>query len=169
MSEKDTIHKARIKHRGLFDFKDLYEFLYDYLIDENYDIMEGKYVEKIKGKSKDVEIKWEAAKEVSDYFRFVLTLDWVILGMKSSDVEKEGKKITIDDGDIEIRFKADLVKDYESRWEHHPFWLFLRGIYDKYIIRTRVEEYEEKLFGEIMELLKQTKSFLAIETTSEKK
>jgi len=169
MSEKDTLHKARIKQRGLFDFKDIYEFLYDYLMDENYDIFERKYVEKVKGQSKDVEIQWEVFKEVSDYFQFVITLDWVILGMKSIEVERDGKKIMMDTGMIEIRFKADLVKDYESRWENHPFWLFLRGIYDKYIIRTRIEEYEEKLLGEIFELMKQTKSLLAIETTSEKK
>ncbi len=163
MSEKDTIHKGRIKQRGLFDFRDIYEFMYDYLIDENYDIFERKYVEKVKGDSKDVEVKWEAMKEISDYFRFVITMEWIILGMKSVEVVKNGKKIKIDSGVFEIKFRADLVKDYESRWENHPFWKFLRGFYDRYIIRTRVEQYEEKLLAETVELISQVKSLLAIE------
>ncbi len=168
MSEKDLIHKGRIKHRGLFDFKDVYEFIYDYLADDNYDIFERKYTEKVKGSSKDVEIKWEASKEVSDYFRFVIVIEWIILGMKSVEVTREGKKIKIDSGSIEIKFKSFLVKDYESRWENHPFWKFLRGLYDRYIIRTRIEQYEEKLLAEIMEFSSQIKSFLAIETKQEK-
>jgi len=167
MAEKDTIFKGKIKQRGLFDFKDFYTFTYDWLMDENYDVFERKYVEKVKGDSKDVEIKWEAMKEISDYFRFVIIADWIILGMKQVKVKKEGKEITIDSGVLEIKFKAILVKDYENRWENHPFWKFLRGVYDRYMIRTRVEQYEERLMEEVNEFIAQCKSLLAIETKHE--
>ena len=46
MAEKDTIFKGRIKQEGIYNFKDFYEFLYDYFTDENYDIAETKYQEK---------------------------------------------------------------------------------------------------------------------------
>ena len=169
MSEKDTIFKSKIRHRGLFDFKDAYKFAFDLLVDENYDIFERKYTEKVKGDSKDAEIIWEAMKEVSDYFRFVIKIEWVIRGMKSIEVQRDGKKIKMDSGLMDIRFKADLIKDYESRWENHPLWKFLRGFYDRYIIRTRIEQYEEKLFGEITEYLSQFKALLAIDTKKELK
>jgi hypothetical protein len=39
----------------------------------------------------------------------------------------------------------------------------LRGVYDKYIVRARVEDYERKLFGEADEFLAQMKAFLALE------
>ena len=167
MSEKDTIFKSKVRQRGLFDFKDIYEFAYNWLTDQNYDMFERKYVEKVKGESKDVEVKWEATKELSDYFRYVIEVQWVILGMKSVEVQQDGKKIKIDSGVIDLRFKASLVKDYESRWENHPFWKFLRGFYDRYIIRTRVEQYEERLLGEINEYIAEIKGLLAIETKSE--
>jgi len=167
MVERDTIFKGKIKQRGLFDFSDFYTFTYDYLMDENYDVFERKYVEKVKGDSKDVEIKWEAIKEISDYFRFIITADWIVLGMKPIEVQKEGKKIKMDSGIIEIKFKAILAKDYEGRWENHPFWKFFRGIYDRYIIRTRIEQYEERLLEEINEFIAQCKSLLAIEAKHE--
>ena len=80
--EKDKVFSGKIKQSGIFKFKDLYEFIYDFLMGENYDVFEDKYVEKISGDSKDVEINWKATREISDYFRFEIKADWVILGMK---------------------------------------------------------------------------------------
>lgn len=161
--EKDRIFSGKVSQRGIFNFKDFYEFLYDYLTDENYDVFEEKYSEKIDGDSKSVEIKWTATKEISDYFKFEISLFWRITGMKKVKVKKEGNEITMDSASIEIKFDAVLVKDYENRWETNAVFKFLRGLYDRYIIKTRIDDYEVKLFQEINELISQTKSFLAIE------
>lgn len=161
--ERDRVFSGKIKHKGIFSFKDFYEFLYDYLMDENYDVFEDKYVEKIEGESKNVEIKWTAIKEISDYFRFEITIYWLIQGMKKIKVKKEDREVTMDSGTTELKFEAILVKDYENRWESNAFLKFLRGIYDRYIIRTRIDDNELKLFEEINELTAQTKSFFALE------
>ena len=163
MAEKDRIYKGKVKQTGIFSFKDLYEFLYDYLTDQNYDIFEDKYTEKLKGDSKDMEIKWTATKEVTDYFRYEFYAHWVIVGLKKVKVKKDGEELVMDQGTIEIKFEAHLVKDYEHRWENNPFWKFLRAIYDRYLIKSRTTDYENDLFSEINEIVKQTKSFLAIE------
>ena len=63
--------------------------------------------------------------------------------------------------------RAILEKDYEHRWENNPFWKFLRGIYDRYIIRTRIEQYEERLLEEVNEAIAEAKALLAIETKRE--
>ena len=72
----------------------------------------------------------------------------------------------MDHGSIEIKFEAIIVRDIQNRWEYNPIAKFLRGLYERYIIRTRLDEYEIKLFEEISEMIKQTKSFLAIEAQS---
>ncbi|MBS3081061.1 hypothetical protein J4221_06315 [Candidatus Pacearchaeota archaeon] len=163
MAEKDRVYKGKFKQGGIFSFKDFYEFLYDYLMDENYDIFEDKYVEKLKGESKNLEIKWTATKEVSDYFRFELNLYWIVLDLKKVKVKKNGEEIVMDSGIIEVKFDAFIVKDYEHRWESHPFWKFLRGAYDRYIIKSRADDYEINLFKEVTEIIAQAKSFLATE------
>jgi hypothetical protein len=137
--------------------------MYDFLADENYDIFETKYVEKIEGESKNAEIIWTATKEVSDYFRFEFRLHWFIHGMKKIKVKKEGKEITMDSGTLEIKFESYLQKDYESRWENNAVFKFTRGIYDRYIMKSRSDDFELKLFGETNELMAQAKSFLALE------
>ena len=166
MAEKDTIIAGKLKQAGDFDFNGFYEFVYDWLRGEDYDIGEKKYSEKVSGESKNIEIIWECYKKVSDYFKFMIKMDWNITGLKKIEVVKDGKKIKTNSGTIEIKFRAVLIKDYESRWENHPFWKFLRGFYDRYIIRTRVEQYEERLLGEINEYIAEIKGLLAIETKS---
>lgn len=163
MSEKDIIFKGKIKQTGIFSFKDFYSFIYDWLREENYDVYEKRYTEKVKGDTKDIEITWSAEREISDYFKFVITMDWLILGMRSVEVQKDGKKVKMESAAIEIKFRAILVKDYEDRWENHPFWKFMRGLYERYIIKNRIDEYQIKLLEELEETIIQCKSFLALE------
>lgn len=161
--EKDRIFKGNVKQKGIYNFKDLYEFLYDYLLDQNFDIFETKYTEKVEGESKNLEIVWTATREISDYFRIEIRLHWFVFGMKKIKVKKEGKEITMDSGTIEIKMEGYLQKDFENRWENHPFWKFLRGLYDRYIIKSRVNDHEIKVFEETNEVATQAKSFLAVE------
>jgi len=163
MVEKDRVFKGKIKQKGIYNFKDFYDFLFTYLMDENYDVFEKKYTEKISGDSKDVEIIWIATREVSDYFRFEIEVHWLILGMKKIKVKKEGEELTMDSGTMELNFTAVLQKDFENKWENNSFFKFLRGIYDRYIIKSRIDDYEIKLFEEVNEIIAQAKSFLAIE------
>tara|TARA_Y100000310_G_C20273585_1_gene619192 strand:+ start:167 stop:667 length:501 start_codon:yes stop_codon:yes gene_type:complete len=163
MAEKDTIFKGKIKQAGIFDYKEFYSFAYDWLVEEGYNVTEKAYAEKVAGDAKDVDIVWQAKKKISDYFQFLIKVDWKILGMKKIKVKKEDKEVSMNSGLVEIKFAAVLVKDYEHKWEDKPIWKFLRGIYDRYIIRSRIDEYEEKIKEEVDELIAQSKSFLAIE------
>lgn len=163
MAEKDTVFKGKIKQEGIFDFKEFYSFIYDWLKGEGYGVSEKTYSEKIVGDAKDIGIEWEAKKKVSDYFKFVIKMSWKILGMKKLKIKKENKEISMNSGVVEIKFNAVLVKDYESRWEDAPIWKFLRGIYDRYIIKSRISQYEDNLTEELDELIAQCKSFLTIE------
>jgi len=163
MVERDQIYTQKIKHTGIWDFKETYRFLYDWLIDNDYLVTEKTYNEKINPTGKEIEIRWEAKKKISDYFRFVLKVEWRILGMTEVEVKKEENKVKMNKGYIEIKFSAVLEKDYEHRWENSGMLKFLRGVYDRYIVRGRIENYELKLFSEVDELIAQTKSFLALE------
>lgn len=163
MAEKDQIFSGKTKYTGIWDFKETYRFVYDWFIDKGYKLVEKGYSEKIKPDGKEIEIKWEAKRKISDYFRFMIKADWRILGMTSVEVQKGGAKVKMNKGYIEIKFSAILVKDYEHRWENNAFIKFLRGAYDRYIIKSRISDYEDRLLAEVDEVIAQTKSFLTIE------
>ena len=163
MVERDIVFTGKIKQKGIFDYPEFYRFCYEWLIDKGYWLVEKVYSEKINPDGKEVEIEWEATRKISDYFKFLLKINWRIIGMTDVEVEKNGKKIRMNKGYPEIKVAATLIKDYEHRWEGNAFLKFLRGLYDKYIIRGRIEHYEEKIYEEGDEFLAQAKAFLALE------
>jgi hypothetical protein len=163
MSEKDKICEGKVKHDGIFDYKDVYRFLYTWLTDFEYIMEERNYTEKIKPEGKEVEIHWIGKRKISDYFRFILKIDWLILGMTNVEIMKDNIKVKANKGVLEIKVTGFLEKDWENRWENTAYMRFLRGIYDKFIIRGRIETYEDKLAEEMDEFVSQMKAFLALE------
>jgi hypothetical protein len=101
-------------------------------------------------------------RKISDYFRFRIRMITRVIRMVSVEVQEEGVKTTKDKGEIEIKFEAYLEKDYENRWEENAIFKFLRGMYDKYIIKSRIEFYEDKLKDETDEYINQIKAFLVL-------
>ena len=162
MAEKDKITTQKLKYKGTFDYSEVYKFMYDWLVEEEYVVEEQKYDEAILGDSKDVKITWMAEKKISDYFKNEIKLDFKILGLKDVEVEKEGKRIKINKGGFEVKIVGNLTKDWESTWENNPMMKFFRGIYDKYIIEGTIKEYSEVLVEDIEELIEETKAFLTI-------
>jgi len=163
MSEKDKVTEEKIKHVGIFDFKETYNFVYNWLTQNEYFVIEKVYTEKIKPDGKEIEIEWEAFRKISDYFRFVLKFRWFLVGITDVEALRDGIKIKSNKGSFELKIDAIIEKDYENRWEATAFSKFLRGLYDKYIIKSRLELYEDKISGELAELAAQIKGFLALE------
>ncbi len=169
MSEEIQSFKGKVKQKGFFDFSNTYQYLYDYLMDEGFDVYEKSYLDKRRGDSKEVGIMWEALQPISDYFLMKVTTQWIILGMKEVEVEnpdEPGKKIRMDSATVEIRVTGILVKDPDDMWEEKP-WKLFRKIYDKYIISKRIEQYEELVKEETNQYIAYIKSLLRIESQHE--
>ncbi len=163
MTEKDKLFETKIKHKGIFDFKETYRVLYDWLIDEGYDLNEKTYGETVgAGGAKEVKIEWIATRKVSDYFRFYLKINWLIMGMTNVEVEIDGVKQKMNKGAFELKVSSVLEKDYENRWEKRPFFKLLLTLYDRYLIQARIEQYEGKLLSEIDYFVAQAKAFLML-------
>lgn len=164
MAEETPIFKGKLKHSGIFDFKELYKFCYNYWKEnKEYLISEKTYSEKIITDGKEIEIEWETFKKVSDYFKLISKIKWRIAPFSVVEAERDGKKVKLNKGDIEISVESKLVRDYEGKWESSAFLKFSRGIYDKYIIKNKIDEMEDKIFGDSDEFLAQVKAFLALE------
>lgn len=163
MAEKDKITESKVKYNGIFDFKEVYAFVYRWLAEEGYWIEEKKYIEEVGGDSKKVEIVWEASKKISDYFKNHMKLSWRIIGMKSVEVERDGKRLKMNSGNFELKISATLIKDWAGQWEANPLMKFMRGVYDKFVIEGRLRQYEVKLDSTLNELVEEIKAFFALE------
>ncbi len=163
MAEKSEVFNQVLKSKGFWNFTELYNFCFNWLVDEGYNVKEKEYVEKIGGAGKEINITWEAAKKVTDYFKNEVNVSWHILGMKDAEIEREGRKESTNKGEVKITIKGNLVRDQEDRWETKPFWKFMRGTYEKYVIRTTIDEYEDRLEGKMKSYVGDVKAFLQVE------
>lgn len=165
MAEKDKLVSNKIKYDGIFSFKDFYKFCYDWLSEETgLFLSEKKYKEKLSGDSKNIEIEWSGFREVSDYFKFEIEVKFNIIGLSNVEATNlDGKKIKTNKGSVELSIKGNLIKDPKGKFEKNGFLKFLRGVYEKMIISSRVEQMEGKLIEDCDEFLAQGKAYLDLE------
>jgi len=155
------VPNIKIKERSVFSLDELYKMLVRWFELHRYDFQEQEYRDENLGeKGKHLEIKWYAEKKIDDYFKFVIKMEFLVLGLIDVEVEKDGVKAKTNKGEIEIRTKAYMVKDYDKKWENSPIMRFLREIYDKKMIKSRIEGYEGELYEETRKLLDEVKVFL---------
>lgn len=164
MAEKEQIFSSKIKYEGIFSFKEFYKFCYSWLTDETeLLVFEDKYTEKLKGNAKDIDISWVGERKVTDYFKFQIKATFQILKMTEVQVNKGNAKVTMNEGSVEVKIKGNLIRDYEGKFETSAFKKFLRSVYEKWVIKARVEQFEGKLISDCDEFLSQAKAYLDLE------
>ncbi len=165
MTEKDKIFQSKIKYDGVFPFENFYKFCYEWLRDETglTIFSEKKYKEKLSGDAKNIEIEWVGERELTDYFKFGMEISFKIIGMTKVEITEGNKKIKANKGSVEITVKGNLLRDYKGRFEKTAFLKFLRGIYEKMVIPSRVDEFQMKVNEECDEFLSQAKAYLDLE------
>ncbi len=165
MAEKEQIFSSKIKYAGIFSFADFYKFCYDWLTEEaGFDILaETKYSEKISGDAKNIDVEWKCSKKVTDYFKYEAKITFKIIGLKKVEVQEGNKKIKTNEGSVEVSVKGTLLRDYEGKFERDAFRKFLRAIYEKWIIYSRILQFEDQLAANLNEFLSQAKAYLDLE------
>ena len=164
MAEKEEVFSSSIKYSGIFSFKDFYQFCYNWLKEEvGLAISEDKYEEKIAGDSKKIEVIWQGKRKMTDYFRFDAKISFVIENLTRTEIQQGSAKISTNTGAIKVKVNADLVRDYEGKFEKTAFQKFLRSIYEKWVIPSRVEQFKDKIVEKCDEFLSQAKAYLDLE------
>ena len=164
MAEKDTIFSSSIKSTGIFSFKDFYQFCHEWLTEETgLKIAEDKYEEKIKGDMKEMNVEWTGTRKITDYFKFEITLKFEIRNLKDVEIMQEGAKVEMNQGSVKTIVKGILVRDYEGKFETTASKKFMRSVYEKWVIPSRIDQMEDKIAEDCNEFLAQAKAYLDLE------
>jgi hypothetical protein len=148
----------RVKYKDIFTAKEFYTALREYFKEngwhdgngfEQYEVF---LLEKITpGGFKEMTIRWRLQKtpDGSKYFRYHMDLDFLFLGVTTTEVVREGIKYKTNKGEVELTVTAQVEIDYEGKWRKHPlmkhFWkLFTERILGGEIYNEhRLELYRE--------------------------
>lgn len=126
MSEKRLIiDQLRLNYSGLFNLGDMFRTIDAWFYEKGYDRHEKKNEEQILPSGRFVEIELRPWKKTTDYAKNEIRLRIFVKDMKDVEVEKDGVKLRLQQGDIHMIFDAFLETDYENRWESKPMFYFL--------------------------------------------
>ncbi|MCB9361842.1 hypothetical protein H6504_00260 [Candidatus Woesearchaeota archaeon] len=163
MTERETvIDKLRLTYEGLFSVQDLYKLIDSYFEDRNYDKREIKNYETVKPEGKFIELEMEPWKKYTDYYRNIIHLRILMDNIKEVEIEKEGHKIRVNQGKVQIIFDGYIETDYEHKWESNAMFFFLRTLYNKYFYLPYTMRYTGSCKADIQALQNQIKDLLNV-------
>jgi len=152
----------RVNYSGIFDYKQLLNAVRSFFNEKHYAMIQEEHTESAKSSGRETKFDIAPFRDVDEYVRFKINLELLMWRSLDVVVEENGKKIRKQKGDLEVRFKASIVKNYKPSFQKNKFGGFLRQTYERYIIRRRLLDYEEKLQAETEELINRIKSVLGI-------
>lgn len=172
----ESIGRFTVKHKDFFNMKTLYHVLHEWLIKEDYasrydpEFNEVLMLEKINQQTgKEIWIHWrpekkpmEADGNASEFFRYVISLDYHIVLLKNTEVMHEGVKYKTDWGEVELIFKAFLVVDPEGKWKKHWFLKNILQLFVKRIMKHNFEMHRRTLFRDLFTLQNEAKEYLKL-------
>ncbi len=160
MAEKKFILKGlSIDYEGLFDAKAFYKFLDKFFKDYGYDKNEVVNEEKVHKTGKDILLKLEPNRTVSDYAKNFIQIKISIKNVKEVEITKDNKKVKMNEGKVSIQMASYLKTDIEGRWEQKPLFVFLRTLIDKFVYKVYLGHFEKELEKDTKQLYNSIKSF----------
>ena len=150
--------KFRVKYKGVFDIKGLYEYLHYWTIDEGWTSgIDPEFNEVFHGqrefpdKVREIWIWWRLNKNPNNnnYYRYELDVDWhVVPPYKKVEVVHKGRKLSLILCDLEIQIHARLVSDCNDTWKKHWFLKHFNDFYWKVIMKSNFEKHKLELYRE---------------------
>lgn len=147
---------ATVFKKGIFDLEEMYKKFKDWFEKHHYHYNEKKQSAKTLPDGKEIKTEWIGERKVDEYVKFHIGFFVWIRRCTDVIVETEaGKKEKMQKGEISIRFKGYMEKDYMKKWKSE----FFRQLYDRYIIKGRLEQMEGKIWFETNDLISMAKRY----------
>lgn len=159
----DQYSPIKIKYKDIFDFGELYQALHDWLLEDrgwgdeegDLDHWTSYYSEKIdKSGGKEINVRWRLKKEPKDTDGFVyfLSINFQLMGLKSTEIIKNGQKIKAQKGECEITIVPYLQEAYKSEYTKKGLRKWMGGVLSGGVYRKIAEQRKKELYQEVYQL-----------------
>jgi len=120
----------RVKYKDVFDLKAFYESLHEWLqhygwkdLEDGEDHWENLYAERIdRNGNKEIWIQWRPFRTAEGGpFNYYLDFNFHVLGLSGVEVVKEGIKMKVHKGEMELNIDAKIERTYVKEFEKNAF------------------------------------------------
>ena len=177
-----ALPEFKVKYRDVFSLRNLYIMLHELLLEEgwhgadnqkDHEDLEILYSENVYQKGihrggKELWFWWRAQKfwegKYSGYFKNTLDIDAHVVYLQNVEVVHQGKKMTAQNCEIEMFFRAKILLDYNHMWENHPFLKYVKPVYEKRIMHHEINKREKELWRDVYRIQSKVKQYLGLRT-----
>ena len=177
-----SIPELRVKYRDVFSLRNLYIMLHELLLEEGWkgpdgdpdhaDIealySENVYQKGIHRGGKEVWFWWRAQKfaegKYSGYFKNTLDIDAHVVYLQNVEIVHQGKKMNVQNGEIEMFFRPRILLDYNHEWDKHWFLKHIKPVFEKRIMHHEIEKREKELWRDAYRIHAKVKQYLQLRT-----
>ncbi len=152
----------KIAQDSIFNLPEFYKVLFRWFEVMGYSFHEEEYADYEKPEGKQLEIFWYAEKKIDAYVRYAIRISFLITGLQKIEIEKSGIKSKTNKGGVELRITCYVERDYDGKWSKSSMMKTCRKIYDRFLIRERLDKYEGELIQETNQLVDEIRSFLSM-------
>ena len=158
MADEEHLYKGqKIKFKGNIDLDRMYNKIIEWLEDEDFEVNEDFYTEKIKPYGKDIEIGWTCTQSKHPYIDWKAKLEIYSIGSNEVEVEQDGKKLKMNKCTTQVKIDAWQIINPKDEYKG-----FIKKFYEKFIMEEKIEEERGELFKIMQELASEFKIFLAL-------
>lgn len=155
---------SNIRFKGVFDYDGLMQLVYDWMDRRKFKIIEKIYKHKGGAAGWEFERELEGTRKVTDYIKYVITVAIHTWDTKEVEVIKDGKKMKLNKGRLEIKMNIGIELDYAGRWESSEAMEKVRNFFHSYIIKKEIAfKHADPLYYGMLALHTSIKKFLAME------
>jgi len=163
MWPKKDVEVSVIKYKGIFDYAGLYTMMRGWFKDREYDFWERRYKHKVKEGGTEIEINWEAWRDINELMRNWIYVYFHIWDYQEVEVIKDGQKKKMAKARMLIRFSWTIEIDYEDRWQDSKLKRAMLKFMINFPLRKELSEpYGDKLWYECNRLQQEAKKFLGM-------
>lgn len=172
---------TEVKFKDTFHLRNLYVMMHEMLLEEGwngYNLDDHKDIETLYSENvfqkgihrggKEMWVWWRGKKDVEGrtHGNFVWVMDIDIHGAYFKEVEviHQGKKLLVNQGELDIFFRARIEADYSGKMRSNKIMKYFQDIYQKRIMARDIEMWEKFLWRELYRIQGKVKSYLGLRT-----
>ena len=162
-----AIPEFKVKYRDVFSLRNLYLMLHETLLEEGWRGKDGEpdhsdieklysenvYQRGIHKGGKEMWFWWRAEKfaegKYSGYFLNTLDIDAHVVYLQNVEIVQQGKKMNVQNGEIEMFFRPKIWLDYRHEWDKHWFLKHMQHLYEHRLIHGEIEKREKELWRDV--------------------
>ncbi len=160
----EVMPAMKIKYKDIFDIKEFYLAMKEWCMDHGWrdeedgsEHMESYYGERINNGVREIFFRWRLFKpaegsakaKVGHKLNLYLDLDFHAIGLVDTEVIKEGAKIKVQKGEINIDIMAMIDKVYEQEFAESELLKKLKNIFTARIYQGILDQRRKELYQEM--------------------